>query len=107
MLIPTKNRTEIMQYLFREGVMVAEKNNHKKHPDLPVPNLEVIQLMRSFTSKGLVKEQYAWRHYYWFLTSDGINYLREVLHLPSDIVPATMKKTTRTMRTREGGAERR
>merc|ERR1719281_2008054 len=73
----------------------------KKHPALPVPNLEVIQLMRGFASRQFVKQQYAWRHYYWYLTNDGINYLREVLHLPADIVPSTLKKTARSMQ--EGG----
>ena len=48
MLIATKNREEIMQYLFREGVIVAENKNQKKHPALAVTNLEVIQLMRGF-----------------------------------------------------------
>eukprot|EP00756_Hemistasia_phaeocysticola_P037947 Hpha_TRINITY_DN16730_c3_g3::TRINITY_DN16730_c3_g3_i8::g.79787::m.79787/K02947/RP-S10e, RPS10; small subunit ribosomal protein S10e len=97
MFIQSKNREAILQYLFKEGVIVAEKNMGKKHPELPVPNLEVIQLMRSFTSKQLVKQQYAWRHYYWYLTNDGINHLREILFLPADTVPNTLKKSARQM----------
>lgn len=31
-------------------------------------------------------------HFYWFLTNEGIEYLREYLHLPEEIVPATLKK---------------
>ena len=30
--------------------------------------------------------------YYWYLTDEGIDYLREYLHLPGDIVPNTHKK---------------
>jgi len=32
-----------------------------------------------------------------FLTDEGIEYLREYLNLPSDIVPATLKKSTRPL----------
>ena len=48
--------------------------------------------MQSFTSKELVKEQFSWRYYYWYLTNEGIDYLREYLHLPAEIVPDTLKK---------------
>lgn len=43
-----------------------------------------------------MKEQFAWRHYYWYLTNEGIEYLRTYLHLPSEIVPATLKRQTTT-----------
>lgn len=44
-------------------------------------------------SCGYVKEQFAWRHYYFYLTSDGITYLREYLGLPEDVFPATHHQT--------------
>lgn len=65
MLVSKKNREEVYQYLFKEGVLVAKKEPGSKHPKMDVQNLVVIELMRGFTSKGFVKEQYAWRHYYW------------------------------------------
>ena len=51
--------------------------------------------MQSFTSKELVKEQFSWRYYYWYLTNEGIEYLREYLNLSADVVPNTLKKSTR------------
>jgi len=95
MLISKKNRREVYKYLFKEGVLYAEKDyNLPNHPEIPgVPNLEVIKLMQSFKSRELVSERYAWRHYYWFLTDAGIEYLREYLCLPEEIVPATLKKS--------------
>ena len=50
-----------------EGVLYAEKDfNLQEHPEIPgVSNLQVIKLMQSFTSKELVTERFAWRHYYW------------------------------------------
>ena len=51
-----------------EGVLYAEKDfNLQEHPEIPgVSNLQVIKLMQSFTSKELVTERFAWRHYYWY-----------------------------------------
>ena len=64
--------------------------------------LQVIKLMQSFKSRELVTELFAWRHYYWFLTDEGIEYLRVYLNLPSEIVPATLKKSTRPLE-KDGG----
>lgn len=40
--------------------------------------------MQSLTSKGLVKTQFSWQWYYYVLTPEGVEYLREwyvVIHL--------------------------
>ncbi|KAF5772300.1 putative 40S Ribosomal protein S10 [Helianthus annuus] len=96
MIIPDKNRKAISKYLFQEGVCFAKKDyNLAKHPEIDVPNLQVIKLMQSFKSKEYVKETFAWMHYYWYLTNDGIEFLRTYLNLPSDIVPATLKKSAK------------
>ncbi|KAJ3602343.1 hypothetical protein NHX12_030101 [Muraenolepis orangiensis] len=99
MLMPKKNRIAIYELLFKEGVMVAKKDVHlAKHPELAdknVPNLHVMKAMLSLKSSGYVKEQFAWRHFYWYLTNEGIQYLRDFLHLPPEIVPATLRRQTR------------
>ncbi|XP_046371732.1 40S ribosomal protein S10-like isoform X2 [Haliotis rubra] len=108
MLMPKKNRVAIYEYLFKEGVMVAKKDFFApKHPDVDVPNLHVIKACTSLKSKGFVREQFAWRHFYWYLTNEGIQYLRDFLHLPAEIVPATLKRQTRpeTARPRPKAAE--
>ncbi|KAF3830582.1 hypothetical protein GH733_004401 [Mirounga leonina] len=80
-----------------EGVMVATKDVHMpKHPELAdknVPNLHVMKAMQSLKSRGYVKEQFAWRHFYWYLTNEGIQYLHDHLHLPPEIVPATLSRS--------------
>ena len=79
--------------------MVAKKDyNAPKHEDLDVPNLEVIKAMQSLTSKGYVKTQFSWQWYYYVCTPEGVEYLREYLHLPQEIVPATYKKAVRPPR---------
>merc|ERR1712164_136904 len=98
MLVPKKDRLTIYRYLFKEGVMVAKKDcNKPKHddPELPVKNIYVIKLLTSLKSRGYVTEKFSWQWYYWYLTNGGIEYLREYLHLPAEIVPATLKKTSR------------
>ena len=76
--------------------------------------------MQSLTSKNLVKTQFSWQWYYYVLTPEGVEYLREWcvphpfpliytfltfkfqcdtrLHLPAEIVPATHKKAVRPPR---------
>lgn len=59
--------------------MVAKKDlNAPKHDELEdVPNLEVIKAMQSLTSRGLVKTQFSWQYYYYTLTNEGLEHLRE------------------------------
>ncbi|XP_063677699.1 small ribosomal subunit protein eS10B-like [Bolinopsis microptera] len=96
MLIPKKNRKAVFEHLFKEGVVVAKKDfNAPTHPNVKsVPNLQVIKAMQSLRSKGYVKEQFAWQHFYWYLENDGITFLRDYLHLPQEIVPSTLKRPT-------------
>ncbi|KAF8460277.1 Plectin/S10 domain-containing protein [Kalaharituber pfeilii] len=79
-----------------EGVLVAKKDfNLPKHQDIDTKNLYVIKALQSLNSRGYVKTQFAWQYYYYTLTDSGIDYLREWLHLPAEIVPAThVKKQT-------------
>lgn len=94
--MPKKDRNAIYEYLFTEGVIVAHKDfNPVKHPKIAVPNLYVIKAMQSLNSRGYVTERFAWQHFYWYLTNEGIQYLRDYLHLPPEIVPATLKKPSR------------
>lgn len=91
-----KFRMIICGFVFVEGVCYAKKDyNLAKHPEIEVPNLQVIKLMQSFKSKEYVRETFAWMHYYWYLTNEGIEFLRAYLNLPSEIVPATLKKQSK------------
>merc|ERR1711966_557324 len=105
MLVPKKDRLIIYRNLFKEGVMVAKKDcNKAKHddPELPVKNIYVIKLLTSLKSRDFVTERFSWQWYYWYLTNEGIAYLREYLHLPAEIVPNTLKKSTRPASRPEG-----
>ena len=85
MLLPKKNRLAVYSHLLKEGVVVAKKDFTKPaHDDIEeVPNLHVIKLMTSLKSRGYVKENFSWMWYYWYVTDEGIEYLRDYLHLPS------------------------
>ncbi|XP_068179663.1 plectin-like isoform X4 [Antennarius striatus] len=95
MLMPLRDLRAIYEVLFRDGVMVAKKDKRPqtKHPEVEgVSNLQVIRAMGSLKSKGYVKETFAWRHFYWYLTNEGIVYLRDYLHLPAEIIPASLQR---------------
>merc|ERR1712124_194798 len=86
--------------------MVAKKDcNKPQHddPELPVKNLYVIKLLTSLKSRGYVTESFSWQWYYWYLTNEGIQYLREYLHLPAEIVPGTLKQSGRPVQRSDGG----
>ncbi|KAF4002275.1 40S ribosomal protein S10-B [Saccharomyces cerevisiae] len=108
MLMPKQERNKIHQYLFQEillltrkiielrsyieieGVVVAKKDfNQAKHEEIDTKNLYVIKALQSLTSKGYVKTQFSWQYYYYTLTEEGVEYLREYLNLPEHIVPGT------------------
>ncbi|OCK74273.1 hypothetical protein K432DRAFT_259779, partial [Lepidopterella palustris CBS 459.81] len=96
-LIPKADRKKIHEYLFREGVLVAKKDyNLPKHQEIDTKNLYVIKALQSLNSRGYVKTQFSWQYYYYTLTPEGLDYLREWLHLPAEIVPQTHIKQQRS-----------
>ncbi|XP_036622185.1 40S ribosomal protein S10-like [Trichosurus vulpecula] len=108
MLMSKKNLIATYELLLKEGVMVAKKDVHM-HPELAdknVPNLHVMKAMQSLKFCGYGKEQFLWRHFYWYLTNEGIQYLRDYLHLLPEIVPATLRRSRpETGRPRSKGLE--
>lgn len=93
--MPMRELRAIYEVLFRDGVMVAKKDKRPqiKHPEVQdVSNLQVIRAMGSLKSRGYVKETFAWRHFYWYLTNEGIVYVRDYLHLPTEIIPASLQR---------------
>ena len=112
-IIPKKNKDDLYRYLFTEGVLVCKKDRlgtwigklgSKK---FTMPNNHVMYLMRSMLSRGLIKEQFAWRHFYWYLNDEGIAHLREYLSLSETVVPDTLKKSAKSepMIREAGGGE--
>lgn len=86
--------------MISEGTICAKKDYYaEKHSEeLPFSNLEVLKLLVSFKSKGYVTETFNWQWYYWYLTEDGIKYLRQYLGLPDTIKPATLKEAAQPSR---------
>ncbi|KAM9512208.1 plectin-like isoform 3-T3 [Salvelinus alpinus] len=98
MVMPLVDLRAIYELLFRDGVMVAKKDKRPqtKHPEIPsVGNLQVIRAMASLKSRGYLRETFAWRHFYWYLTNEGIVYLRDYLRLPAEIVPSSLQRVHR------------
>ncbi|KAM9308496.1 small ribosomal subunit protein eS10-like [Gastrophryne carolinensis] len=96
MLMPRDRLGAIYEILFRDGVMVAKADvrPQSRHGEVPgVTNLQVAKAMGSLRSRGFVRETFVWRHCYWYLTNEGISYLRQYLHLPAEIVPASLQRS--------------
>ena len=56
-----KTRLTIYTHLFREGVLVCEKDVKKlKHHELDLPNLHVVKAMLSLKSRSYVREVFNW-----------------------------------------------
>ena len=96
-IIPKKTRDDVYRFLFTEGVICCKKDRLSTWQGtlggkkFEVPVHHVWFLMRSMLSRGLIKEQFAWRHFYWFLNDEGIAYLRQYFHLAESVVPNSMK----------------
>eukprot|EP00163_Fabomonas_tropica_P017378 TRINITY_DN308_c0_g3_i2.p1 TRINITY_DN308_c0_g3~~TRINITY_DN308_c0_g3_i2.p1 ORF type:complete len:189 (-),score=30.56 TRINITY_DN308_c0_g3_i2:273-839(-) len=102
-LIPTFRHS----YYYIDGVMVAKKDfNAPKHETLDVKNLYVCKLMQSLKSRGYVTESFNWRWYYYYLTNEGIEYLRDYLHLDEAVVPDTLKRPATFRPLTRGGPDR-
>lgn len=106
--MPKKNRVAVYSYLFKEGVMTVEKDPRlPKHHILDVPNIHVLDALKSLKSKNHVKEVFNWQWHYYFLTDTGVEYLRQYLQLPEIAVPATLKKPAKPITVRGDDGPRR
>lgn len=93
MFIPKANKIAVYSYLFKEGCLVAPKDFYKpKHDEIDVPNIQVMQLMKGLVSKGYATQTFNWQWFYWYLNDEGVEYMRQYLHLPEEYVPNTHKK---------------
>ena len=113
MIIPKANIKLIYQHVLNEGVLVVKKDvRAPRHEEIPVPNLQVMKCLQSLKSRGYVTEEFNWQYHYFFLTDDGIAYLRQYLHLPDSVQPQTILKASPSAgrlpgSPREDGEERR
>ena len=74
--------------------MVKKDTRSATHPAIEGPtNLEVLMLMKSLESRGFVRITFNWQYNYCYFTDEGIDYLRQYLALPAEIVPNTHKKS--------------
>ena len=93
-LVPAKDKVKIYTYFLQEGVFACKKDNTSKNETLDIPNLHCFLVMRSLISRKFATEIFKWQWHYYFLTPEGIKYLREYLGLPSTVIPNTYKVNT-------------
>ena len=93
-LVPAKDKVKIYTYFLQEGVFACKKDNTSKNETLDIPNLHCFLVMRSLISRKFATEIFSWQWHYYFLTPEGIKYLREYLGLPATVIPNTYKVNT-------------
>ena len=105
-LVPFKNKVKLYTYFLQEGVFASKKDNVSNHETLNIPNLHCFLVMRSLVSRGMATEIFSWQWHYYFLTKKGVDYLREYLGLPANVVPNSWKlDDTEEQQKEEGGEE--
>ncbi|KAK8793628.1 hypothetical protein WA171_002761 [Blastocystis sp. BT1] len=105
MLVDRKDILLVYRQLFEDGVFTTIDDVHATYvlgkdengEDITISNLKVIKLLQSLWSRGYVNKTYSWCHFYYTLTDSGLQYLREFLHLPNDIVPNTYRRVNPTL----------
>ena len=90
-LVHLKDKVKLYTYFLKEGVFACKKDNTSNNPTLNIPNLHCFLVMRSLVSRKMATEIFSWQWHYYFLTKQGVEYLREYLGLPANIVPNTYK----------------
>ena len=104
-LVPFKEKVQLYTYFLQQGVFACKKDNVTNHEALNIPNLHCFLVMRSLVSRGMATEIFSWQWHYYFLTKKGVDYLREYLGLPANIVPNTWKLDEAEDQKEEGGEE--
>ena len=104
-LVPLKEKVKLYTYFLSEGVFACKKDNVSNHDYLQIPNLHCFLVMRSLVSRGMATEIFSWQWHYYFLNQKGVEYLREYLGLPSNIVPKTYKLDEPEEQPKEEGGE--
>ena len=104
-LVPLKDKVKLYTYFLKEGVFACKKDNTSNNPNVNIPNLHCFLVMRSLVSRKMATEIFSWQWHYYFLTKQGVEYLREYLGLPANIVPNTYKLDEQEEQKEEGGEE--
>ena len=104
-LVPLKEKVKLYTFFLKEGVFACRKDNTTNHEYLQIPNLHCFLVMRSLVSRGMATEIFSWQWHYYFLSKKGVEYLREYLGLPANIVPNTYKLEDEEQQKEEGGEE--
>lgn len=88
-----------------EGTVVVRKDaTLPVHSQTKICNLHVMLMLRTMTTKEYVTEKYVWGYYYYVLTAEGIEFLREQLNLPPTVLPSTYVGSQRS-NDREGNRD--
>lgn len=101
--IPRAVYKAIYAYLFRNGSLALKEYGrvgevqaityiNSDGEKCAAKYLHVNCVLKSLESREYVRDTYAWRHHYYFLTEKGENFIRSELDLTDDIKPTPFTK---------------
>ena len=122
-LVPTSVKKTVYERIFNDGVIVVKKDSKlKEHRDFNgISNLVVMMITKSLHSKyvfvtyidllssyrrGYLQEKFNWGYHYYFLSDEGVEFLRDYLHLDASAFPETHLVKTAKDAAAEGEAEK-
>lgn len=91
--ITKAERNNIIFTLLNDGVMCVKQEMDGTHPDTKIDNLKVWMVTKRLYSKGFLNVTFSWRHYYYTLNTDGIEYIKKTLGITADNVQPETHKT--------------
>ena len=109
--IRKQEKNKIFYTLLMDGVISAKQEYWGTHQDTNLENAKVLILLKTLHSKGYVDVVFNWRHYYYTLNNNGINYIKNKLGITEQKVqPRTRAPRSDAMENAEGenrGGDRR
>ena len=78
-LITREERNKIFYSILMDGVITVKKEFGIEHAYIKVDNLKVWMLCKHLKSKEFLHEVFNWRHYYFSLTTSGVQYIKGAL----------------------------
>ena len=98
MRIPTvadDHRIAVYNHFFIEGTLTAAVNFDGAHHELEhIPNIEVIQAMKTLLAYEMIYEYQDRANFNWDINDKGIEFLRALLRPHYTVIPKTVQSRT-------------
>lgn len=89
MRITSDQIVQIKEYLFENGIILTNDTPQAIHNELNIADKKIMSYLKTLISKGYVQKTFVWQHGYYFLTDEGVEWLRDDLCMEENDMPLT------------------